>query len=706
MQTFIDQSIIEGFIQEALTLLDDALDQITDDATSAEGVNFIFRCLHTLKGSSGFLEFNALSSFVHSFEDFVRDAQTKGTGLNSAETAKIVEGLHLLQEAVSQPTDESIVESEKFADFLKELRKVETKNVSLKQLAELIEEIKNEIADDSEFEPAMLLTASQSLEAILAKVRKKKKGSYLSVAGADIREIIFNGNDITELGVKQINSLEIVAVQGADGLHSLDITALEQELGQLKKILPENVHLLGWDIVVDLCEISPEVVDEFFRRLWTEGIAVTCDVTMADEEEKAPASVTDKKEETSDAVNEPVRREEFFRVSAKIINDLADNIGLLVADRNGMENLIQELRQHMPASLLRYLHDNFSGLDRHINRIERQVTSLNNKKLADIFKKVPGLAAKLAADLDKEVRVTISGEEIEVPRNIIKALNDPFVHIIRNSLDHGIEIAEQRQMSGKPGQGSLDIQARRDDEKLTITVTDDGQGVDPVKIRKKAEKAGLISPADVLSDQEIINLLFAPGFSTSGQVTAVSGRGVGMDVVKSSIEEIDGRISFESTLGQGSKLTIILPVAAANKTRDILLVEVAEQIHGIDYRRVVEVLDGDNITLHDFKGRTFFSYRDTLLKYIDLARLDGSKEDTADQDDDCGHLVVIEDEQKQRVACAIKGIKQKIKVVISGHDHPFIKSNPLIMGSAVVGTGEPFLILDFSDLALFQKCYS
>ena len=709
MQSFIDQSIIDEFIQEALTLLDDALDQTGDDLTSAEGVNFIFRCLHTLKGSSGFLEYNALSSFVHRFEDFVRDAQSKGLGLTGPETARVAEGLVLLQEAVSRPADESVVKSERFHDFLEALHEVETENVSLGQLENLVRKIKDEAEIDSKFEPAMLLGATQILEEILGKLQKRNKGStFLPVASINISQVIYDGKDLTELCVEQVRGLETVAGQGASGLRSLDIGVLQQGLEQLKKVLPENRYWLDWDVIVDLLEISPEVVDEAFRRFWTESVVCACEVTMAAEENSRQP--TDGKEEKGvpepqKAKDEPERREEFFRVSAMIINQLAANIGLLVADRNSMENLIQELRRHMPGSLLRYLHDSFACLDRHINSVEQQITSLNNKKLADIFKRIPGLADKLAADLGKEVAVTVSGEEIEVPRNIIKALNDPFVHIVRNSLDHGIEMPEQRERDGKPGQGSLDIKAWRDDERLTITVTDDGEGIDPVRVRQKAEAAGLIREKDVLSDQEIINLLFAPGFSTNRQVTAVSGRGVGMDVVKSSIEEIGGRLTFESTLGQGTKLTINLPLAAGNKTREILLVDVAGQVYGIDYRRIVEVLDGENIALHDFKGQTFFSYRDTLLKYIDLGQLDRQGAEDEASAGNLAHLVVIEDEQKRRVSCAIMGIKEKIKVVVSGQNHPFIKSNPLIMGSAVVGTGEPFLVFDFSDLALLEKYF-
>ncbi len=712
MQSFIDQSIIDEFIQEALTLLDDALDQTGDDLTTAEGVNFIFRCLHTLKGSSGFLEFNALSSFVHRFEDFVRDAQSKGLGLTEPETARVAEGLVLLQEAVSRPADESIVQSERFQDFLEALHEVETENVSLEHLENLVRQIKDEAASDSKFEPAVLLGATQILEEILGKLQKRNTGAaILPVASADIKEILYDGKDLTELCVAQLRGLETVAGRGASGLRSLDSAELQQGLDKLKKILPENRYLLDWDVIADLLEISPEVVDEAFRRLWTESISLSCTITLAAEESsQQPGGGKEEKDIPQPAEPQKIeekqhRREEFFRVSARIINQLAANVGLLVADRNSMENLIQELRRHMPGSLLRYMHDSFACLDRHINSVEQQITSLNNKKLADIFKRIPGLADKLAADLGKEVAVTISGEEIEVPRNIIKALNDPFVHIVRNSLDHGIEMPEQRERNGKFGQGSLDIKAWRDDERLTITVKDDGAGIDPVRVRQKAEAAGLVSEKDVLSDQEIINLLFAPGFSTNRQVTAVSGRGVGMDVVKSSIEEIGGRLVFESTLGQGTKLTVKLPLAAGNKTREILLVDVAGQVYGIDYRRVVEVLDGENITLHDFKGQTFFSYRDTLLKYLDLGQLDRQGAEDESSAGNSAHLVVIEDEQKRRVSCAIMGIKEKIKVVVSGQSHPFIKTNPLIMGSAVVGTGEPFLIFDFSDLALLEKYF-
>jgi two-component system chemotaxis sensor kinase CheA len=331
--------------------------------------------------------------------------------------------------------------------------------------------------------------------------------------------------------------------------------------------------------------------------------------------------------------------------------------------------------------------------------LERRVSALNNKQLKDVLGQMPSIVQRLAHDLEKEIELTVSGEKIEIPRGLVKALKDPLVHIVRNSCDHGIEMPEERQKAGKPGRGSLVISAERDDERLTMTIEDDGKGLDPVIIRQKAEEKGIISPDDNLTDEECQALIFEPGFSTNEEVSTVSGRGVGMDVVKNAIEPRGGTIKLNSILGYGTKIQLIVPLNAGNSTRDVLLVQIADQVFGIDYKCLVEILKKDMVDDHGFKNDNFVNYRDTLIPMVDMASLltscaDGSQEEFR-------QVLVVEDEQKRRMCFGVHGIKHKVKVVVNGFEHDFLRDNTIFQGSAVLGAGQPCLVLNFKDVGKY-----
>jgi two-component system chemotaxis sensor kinase CheA len=715
----INEQMIEEYIQDSLSLVDEALDRLSSEECSPKCVNAIFRCLHTIKGASGFVGLETMSHFVHQFESYLKPWQESGRGLNKEESQCISEGLRLTQDALVKSRDTSVPESPEFISFLNKIKEISAKydQLSFSGLESIIDELKNifKPEHDDLFQKE-IVNMGNLLERMIEDIQSSKKFYQLPVSHNQIISITIGENNITQLVKTNIEALEKVLLQGNNAFSHLDINQLSSELTEISTILNKPGFLLNWDIIKDLCEISPDIVEEAFRRLWDECLVPAADIQLKELNETEAEKLLQPQKETQEKQTQDIektktekpetekpkkeKKEEYLRISSTALQEMTDSTGDLVADRNALENLIQEMGTQIPARYRRYLQDNYSNLDKHVNSLERQLNHLSNRQLNDVFRRLGPMVNTLSDTLNKKVKLNITGGEIEIPRDLLRSLNDPLVHIVRNSLDHGIEPPEDREIAGKPDVGNLDICAERNDDRLNIRIEDDGKGLDAEVIRQKAIRKKLIKKNDELTESEIIHLIFAPGFSTKEQVSDVSGRGVGMDVVRTAIESKGGRIHLESELGSGTVLDISLPLTEGYRTQDILLVKAGCQTYGIEYRCLKEILDSEKIDIHAFRNKSFFEYRNDLLPYVNLESLfmECSPENDDSVDNSFGRIIVLEDEQKNMMACRVDRVYHKVKVVVVPFVHEFLKDNPLLKGSSVLGTGEPYLILDFRDV--------
>jgi len=711
--TMINEEMIEEYIQDSLSLVDEAIDQLRSEDFSAKCVNAIFRCLHTIKGASGFVGLETMSHFVHQFEGYLKPWQESGRGLNKEESQCIIEGLSLTQNALVKSRDTSVPEGPEFIDFLNKIKEISTKydQLSFSGLESIFSDLKNVIKPEHDelFQKEMVNIGNQ-LERLYEDIQSSKQFSQLPVSHKQVISIKIGENDVTQLVKTNLEALEKVILQGSNAFVQLDIDQLGSELNEIQTILNKPGFLLSWDIIKDLCEISPEIVEEAFRRLWEECLVPAADIQItelseqeADQTTQKQPEETQEKEAEEEKPAEKEKKEEYLRIAANTLQEMTDSTGDLVADRNSLENLIQEMGTQIPARYRRYLLDNYSNLDKHVNTLERQLNSLSNRQLNDVFRRLQPMVKSLSETLGKKINLNITGGEIEIPRDLLRSLNDPLVHIVRNSLDHGIEAPEDRINAGKSDIGLLDICAERNEDRLNIRIEDDGKGVNPEVIRKKAIRKGLIQKNDDMSESEIIQLIFEAGFSTKEQVSDVSGRGVGMDVVRTAIESKGGKIFLESEHGSGTVLDISLPLTEGYRTQDILLVKAGSQTYGIEYKCLKEILDSEKVDIHSFRDNNFFEYRNDLLPYVNLESLFVMEYLSVDEDnkvnDSDSRIIVLEDEQKNMLACRVDKVHHKVKVVVVPFVHEFLKDNPILKGSAVLGTGEPYLILDFRDVS-------
>ncbi|AYA90638.1 MULTISPECIES: chemotaxis protein CheA [Stenotrophomonas] len=314
---------------------------------------------------------------------------------------------------------------------------------------------------------------------------------------------------------------------------------------------------------------------------------------------------------TKPAAKPLAEAEHTVRVDTKRLDAIVNLIGELVLSRNRLKTLRARLRDEE-------LDRAVSTLDIATARLQSAVMRTRMQPVGKVFSRFPKVARDVARSLKKEVELELIGAETELDRNLVEALADPLVHLVRNAIDHGVEMPDLREAQGKPRMGHVRLSAQQEGDYVSIEVQDDGAGIDPEKLRAKAREKGLIDPeaAARLSSEECLHLVFLPGFSTKQQVTDISGRGVGMDVVQSRIRELSGQIQIQSELGRGSRFLIRVPLTLA--ILPTLLVQAGEDVYALPLARVMEVLHAPRTSLGWFDGRAVLDRRSHTLPLVDL----------------------------------------------------------------------------------------
>jgi two-component system chemotaxis sensor kinase CheA len=341
-------------------------------------------------------------------------------------------------------------------------------------------------------------------------------------------------------------------------------------------------------------------------------------------------------------------------------------------------------------------HESIKDLDEAVSQLDLLVGDLQNavmktrmQPIGRLFQKYPRLARDLARQLGKDVELVLSGEDTEIDKTMIEDLNDPLVHLIRNAVDHGVDGPEERQAAGKPGKSLVHLSAEQVGDHIVIEITDDGRGIRPDVIRSKAMDKGLIDAetANSLDDRQSLHLIFLPGFSTKDQISDVSGRGVGMDVVKTNIQRLNGRIEVTSVVGQGSNFRILLPLTLA--ILPVLMVRLGEQPFAVPLSMVREIIPIRPDDVQRVSGRATMVVREEVLPIRTLASLIGWEEKAAP-----AFGVLMQSGERNFILAIDSFIGQADVVIKSLHD---IKPKG-IAGATLTGDGAIVLVLDMEEL--------
>jgi len=380
--------------------------------------------------------------------------------------------------------------------------------------------------------------------------------------------------------------------------------------------------------------------------------------------------------------------ETTVRVDTKRLDDIMNMVGELVLVRNRLQRLGDEIAdEHMQKAV--------SHLDVVTSDLQSAVMQTRMQPIKKVFGRFPRVVRDLARNLKKEINLVLRGEDTDLDKNLVEALSDPLVHLVRNAVDHGIESPEEREANDKPRVGRVVLSAEQEGDHILLSIEDDGAGMDPDKLRQKAVDKGLFDPdvAERLTPAECYNIIFMPGFSTRDQISDVSGRGVGMDVVKTKINQLNGSISISSELGKGSKIVIKVPLTLA--IMPTLMVNLGEQSFALPLVNVVEIFHLDLTKKNIVDGRECIVVRDRVfpLFHVKGWLIKGA---AGEPEPENGHVVIVAVGTK-RVGFVVDQLIGQEEVVIKPLGS-MLHGTPGIAGATITGDGRIALIIDVPSL--------
>ncbi|OGU04509.1 MAG: chemotaxis protein CheA [Geobacteraceae bacterium GWC2_55_20] len=380
------------------------------------------------------------------------------------------------------------------------------------------------------------------------------------------------------------------------------------------------------------------------------------------------------------------------RVDVKRLDDLMNQVGELVLERNRMIQINQDLQQgeaDRPD-----FQEEFGKLTKRMSfvtsELQMQVLKMRMIPVEKVFKKFPRIVRSMSRDLGKEVDLQIFGEETELDRSVVDEIGDPLIHLIRNAMDHGLESPDERMAAGKSRVGTLVLAAVHEGNQIIISIKDDGRGIDTERVGRKAIEKGLLTEEQLaaLSQREMFDLIFLPGFSTKEKATDLSGRGVGMDVVKTNIKKLNGLIEIKSEKGQGSEFILRLPLTLA--IIQSLLVEVEGEVYSIPLSSVLETIRVDQRKFHMIGGQEVLKLRDMVLPLIRLQKVFNVQQ-RGESEDFC--YVVVVGAADKRMGLVVTRLVGQQEVAIKSLGN-YLANIPGIAGSTILGDGRVTLIVD------------
>ncbi|MFZ4619105.1 MAG: chemotaxis protein CheA [Bacteroidota bacterium] len=410
-----------------------------------------------------------------------------------------------------------------------------------------------------------------------------------------------------------------------------------------------------------------------------------------------------KEKKAADAQQHPAQSklaDSTIRVDVARLDELMNLVGELVLGRNRLSQINFKMNESLEGNpLVKDLADTSSQVDLITTELQMAVMKTRMVQIAKVFNKLPRLVRDLSRELGKEIELEMYGEETELDKSIIEEINDPLVHILRNAADHGVETPDERVKKGKAPKGKIVVKADHEGNHIAISIMDDGKGIDPDKIKAKALEKGVITQAqaDEMTKREILNLIFAPGFSTAEKVSAVSGRGVGMDVVKTNITKLKGIVDIESETGQGSTIVIKLPLTLA--IIQGLLVTSHGEVFAVPLNSVLEVVRVRKEDIKTVHGYEVISLRDTVMPLARLGQI--FSVDHRAQNSEWLYIVVV-GLAEERLGIIVDSLLGQREVVIKSLGD-YLGTIEGIAGSTIMGDGKVIMILDVGQFMNMAK---
>lgn len=637
MREILNEFLVEA--EEILESLDQDLIELEQNPTDKELLNKIFRGMHTLKGGAGFLNLESIVELAHKLEDIFNKLRNDEMVLDSDKMDIIFEGIDYLKSAI-----ESLKESEEIPD-LDEIKPILTK----------LEAVLNGEANINQPNQDNINVSSNDEIEFDESLDKDLKELFIKFKGKSLEEI-----------------LEEIILLPPD--ERPDISVVEK----LEKLVEE-----GKDISDFIKKKEPEQESTNITAPPPKPQQTQDKIQTNSNSSKPQKSKPDKKE----------KKEEVIRVDVDRVETLMNLVGELVLDRNRIVRLAYTnlTNGNRSEEAVEDILEAITGLSRTVSDLQDAVMKLRMQPVKRVFSKFPRIVRDLAKKLNKKVQLELEGEETEIDRSILDKIEEPLIHLVRNAIDHGIEPPEERVQKGKPETGTIKLAAYQEGDRIILLIEDDGRGIDVEKVKKKAIEKGIITPeqATNLSDKEAYELILMPGFSTADKVSDVSGRGVGMDVVASTIHSLRGSIEIESELGKGTKILMKLPLTVA--IIRTLMVGIQNRIFAIPLFSVVEIVKYDPNSVKQVGQFKSFMLRDEVYLMFTLNELFEVKESPHKQ------FVIIVRVGEKNIAIAVEELYGEEEIVIKPLGE-LLNNTPGVAGATITGDGKVVLIIDTNSL--------
>ncbi|MDO6823624.1 chemotaxis protein CheA [Marinobacter sp. 1_MG-2023] len=690
-----DDEILQDFLVEAGEILEKLSEQLVDleqHPDDSNLLNAIFRGFHTVKGGAGFLQLDALVNCCHSAEnvfDILRNHKRRVDSELMDVVLEVLDHVNAMFEQVrnheelTPAPDELIAALDALAlpqDAASPEAPVPLEEPSGASLDD------GDITDD-EFEQLLdALHGEAPAAATVPSPTQEPAAVGNDGSGDDITDDEFEAL-LDELHGK--GRFVAPTAPGADAEDSASSTGpvagSDSELisdDEFEKLLDE-LHGKGG---------SPTTSDASSKQ--AEPSQEKTEIGEAGQPEKKVAAQPADRAPAKQTTPAPAAREQApvaettVRVDTKRLDDIMNMVGELVLVRNRLQRLGS-------ASEDEHMHKAVSSLDVVTTDLQTAVMQTRMQPIKKVFGRFPRVVRDLARNMKKEVNLVMHGEDTDLDKNLVEALSDPLVHLVRNSVDHGIEAPDVREKAGKPRQGTVTLSAEQEGDHILLSIDDDGAGMDPEVLRRKAVEKGIYDQdaADRLTDTECFNLIFAAGFSTKEQISDVSGRGVGMDVVKTKIGQLNGQLSIVSELGKGSRIIIKVPLTLA--IMPTLMIMLGDQSFALPLVNVVEIFHLNLSRTNIVDGRECIVVRDKVFPLFHIKRwLVKGSAGTPDREN--GHVVIVAMGTRQ-VGFVVDQLVGQEEVVIKPLGRG-LQGTPGMAGATITGDGRIALIIDVPSL--------
>ena len=690
--TDMDMSQYLGaFLDEAddnLQRLDDLLLALEKDTVNMDVINEIFRAAHTLKGMSATMGFEKMAGLTHAMEDRLDEARKGVRHLGDSDMNLLFTALDSIQGMV-----DSIRGGGSDAHL---------------DVSALVAALRNQ-------DPAPEASAPEAPTAEASAPEARQVDGLSQQESEWVAEAEGLGMSVYKLRVTLSETCLLKAARSYMVVNRLEemgdiiktdppVEALENEEFDMEFSVYIGSSLPAEDIrqaalkISDVASVELSEMKAAAQPAAPAAPAPAAAAPAAPAEGAAPAKAESEKP-TAPAAAAPVKpvapaakadgvkkASQTVRVDIGRLDKLMNLVGELVIGRARIERLVQEAR-------LREFDEPLSQLGRISGDIQELVTKLRMVPVSFTFDRFPRLIRDLSKTLGKDVELVLEGQDTELDRTVIDEIGDPMVHLIRNSLDHGIERREDRRAVGKPEKGILKISAYQEGSGVIIEVSDDGAGIDPERVKQKAVERGILTEeeASVMTDEEAVQLVLIPGFSMAKAVTDISGRGVGMDAVKTKVEALGGQLDLVSKLGQGTRVYVRLPLTLAIVLS--LLIKVGNETYAISLENVEETILVKKENIKTVHGAPATLLRGEVLSLSDLGNVLETEMDDADRDE---YPVVVVKIGKSKIGFIVNELIGQQEIVIKSLGR-FLSKIKGITGGTILGDGNVALILDVAS---------